>query len=65
MWEANHCLISLPENAPCNMGLGTEEGEGILATAPAAAGPAKNGDGLSMKRSQSAIAGFWGSSLIS
>jgi len=47
------------------MGLGTEEGEGILATAPAAAGPAKNGDGLSMKRSQSAIAGFWGSSLIS
>lgn len=25
------CLFSLPEDPPCTVGLGTEEGEGILA----------------------------------
>lgn len=45
------------------MGLGMEEGEGILATSPAAAGLAEKGDGLGRERSQSATAGFWGSPL--
>lgn len=30
MWEENHCLFSLPEDPPYNVGLGMEEGEGIL-----------------------------------
>lgn len=55
MWEANHCLFSLPEDPPCNVGLGMEEGEGILA--PDAA---EKVNGLGREK---AIAGLWGASL--
>lgn len=60
MWKENDCLFSLPQDPPCDVGLGMEEGEGILATAAAASGPAEKGNRLGRERSQSAIPGFWG-----
>lgn len=54
----------LPEHPPCNVGLGMEEGEGILAAAPAAAGSAEKGCGLGREGGQSLTAGLWGSPVV-